>query len=49
VRYVVRCQSASGQVVDVHVLAGTECAACNVALRQLDKALQFQAIYALEA
>lgn len=46
-RYTVRCQSASGRVVDVHVYAGTDSAACRVALSQL--APDFRAVYALRS
>ena len=45
-RYIVRCQSASGRVIDVHVVAGNDNAACRVALAQLDP--DFRAIFALQ-
>lgn len=46
-RYTVRCQSASGKVVDVHVYAGTDDAACRVALRELSP--DYRAIWAVHS
>jgi 3-methyladenine DNA glycosylase Mpg len=45
--YVVRCQSASGRVVDVHVYAGTDNEACRAALRELPS--DYRAVYALQS
>ena len=43
--YIVRCQSATGRIVDVQVYATTDNAACCAALTQLDP--DFRAVYAL--
>lgn len=47
-RFTVRCQSASGQTLDVTVRARSESAATREALAQLPKSEGWLAIYALE-